>query len=122
MFEKRKVRRRLQRNSRQIKEHSQRITRKRLSNAQRNRHFDVVKSFSRRAFFISAFQGLLLTVLGARLAWLQVIQGEKYHTLSEKNRIDIKMLAPSRGNIVDRTGKKLAVNDILSKTRLEKIN
>ena len=111
MFEKKKKRRSLQRNSRLIKEHSQRINRKRLSTASRNRHFDSVKSFTRRAFFVTAFQGLLLTVLGARLAWLQVVKGEKYHTLSEKNRIDIKMLAPSRGSIVDRSGKKVAVND-----------
>ncbi len=68
------------------------------------------KSFSRRAFFIGGLQLLGLTILGVRLAWLQIAQGRRYKTLSDKNRINIKMLAPSRGNIVDRFGVPLAVN------------
>ena len=53
----------------------------------------------------------MLGVLGARLAWLQVAQGERYKTLSDKNRINIKMLPPSRGEIVDRHGQPLATNE-----------
>jgi penicillin-binding protein 2 len=69
------------------------------------------KSFTRRAFVIGAMQGSLLAVLGGRLAWLQLAQGGKYKTLSDKNRINIKMIAPSRGEIVDRFGVPLAVNN-----------
>lgn len=94
-----------------MKDHSQRITRKRLTASTRGRNFDALKSFSRRAFFVTGFQVFLLGVLGARLAWLQVIKGDKYHTLSEKNRIDLKMLAPSRGSILDRKGVEIASND-----------
>jgi penicillin-binding protein 2 len=68
------------------------------------------KSFTRRAFVIGALQGSLLAVLGGRLAWLQLAQGGKYKTLSDKNRINIKMIAPSRGEIFDRFGVPLAVN------------
>lgn len=68
------------------------------------------KSFGRRAFVIGALQGSLLAVLGGRLAWLQLAQGGKYKTLSDRNRINIKMIAPSRGEIVDRFGVPLAVN------------
>lgn len=68
------------------------------------------KSFGRRAFVIGALQGSLLAVLGGRLAWLQLAQGGKYKTLSDKNRINIKMIAPSRGEIIDRFGVPLAVN------------
>ncbi len=51
-----------------------------------------------------------LSILGVRLAWLQIAQGSRYKTLSDKNRINIKMLAPSRGDIVDRFGVPLAIN------------
>ncbi len=69
------------------------------------------KSFSRRAFVVGACQGVLLAVLGGRLAWLQVVEGGRYKTLSDKNRINVKMIAPSRGEIVDRFGVPLAVNN-----------
>ncbi len=72
---------------------------------------DSAKVFSRRAFVIGCAQGGLLAVLGGRLAWLQVAQGQRYKMLSDKNRIDVKMLAPSRGEIYDRNGVKLAENE-----------
>ncbi len=53
----------------------------------------------------------MLGVLGGRLAWLQLVEGARYKTLSDKNRINIKMLAPSRGQIYDRFGVPLAVNE-----------
>lgn len=68
------------------------------------------KVFTRRAFVVLAGQGALLGVLGARLAWLQVFEGPRYKTLSDKNRINMKILAPARGHIVDRFGVPLAVN------------
>lgn len=68
------------------------------------------KQFSRRAFVLGAIQGGVLCVLGGRLAWLQIVQGSRYKTLAENNRINLKMLAPSRGEIVDRFGVPLAVN------------
>lgn len=69
------------------------------------------KSFTRRAFVIGAGQGLLLGVLGARLGWLQLVQGQRYRMLAENNRINIRLLEPSRGLIVDRYGNNLAIND-----------
>ncbi len=68
-------------------------------------------NFTRRAFFVGAVQGAVLVVLGGRLAWLQVVQGQRYRTLADNNRINIKILAPSRGQIVDRYGVPLAVNN-----------
>jgi len=68
------------------------------------------KNFTRRAFFIASCQGILLGVLGGRLAWLQIVEGSKYKTLSDKNRINTKLTIPSRGEIVDRYGVPLAVN------------
>jgi len=68
------------------------------------------KIFTRRAFFIGGLQVIGLGILGARLAWLQIAQGKRYKTLSDKNRINIKILPPPRGQIVDRFGVPLAVN------------
>ena len=72
---------------------------------------DTVKVFSRRAFVIGGLQASLLAVLGGRLAYLQVSQGQRYRMMADKNRISIKMIAPSRGEIVDRFGVPLAVSE-----------
>lgn len=72
---------------------------------------DTVKVFSRRSFVIGGLQASILAVLGGRLAYLQVVQGQRYKMMADKNRISIKMLAPSRGEIVDRFGVPLAVNN-----------
>jgi penicillin-binding protein 2 len=69
------------------------------------------KIFTRRAFVVGAFQGVALAVLGGRLAWLQLAEGGRYKTLSDKNRINTKMVAPSRGEILDRFGVPLAINN-----------
>ena len=70
-----------------------------------------LQSFSRRAFILGALQGVALSVLAARLAWLQVFQGGRYKTLADKNRINTKLLLPQRGEIIDRFGVPLAVNN-----------
>jgi len=72
---------------------------------------DQLESFTRRAFVIGGLQGCILALLGGRLAWLQVAQGQRYKTLAENNRINLKMIAPIRGKIVDRFGTPLAIND-----------
>jgi len=69
------------------------------------------QDFTRRAFIIGTIQSGILAVLGGRLAWLQIAQGKRYRTMAENNRINIKMLAPSRGQIVDRFGTLLATNE-----------
>jgi len=66
--------------------------------------------FTRRAIVIGGLQVLGLGILGARLAWLQIAQGKRYAMLSDRNRINIKMIPPLRGEIVDRFGVPLAVN------------
>lgn len=68
-------------------------------------------SFTRRAIVLGALQATALTALGARLAWLQIVDGHRYKTMSENNRINVKLLAPSRGLIVDRYGVQIAVNN-----------
>lgn len=69
-----------------------------------------VDKFSRRAFIVGGLQGVALSALALRLSWLQVVEGEKYRKLAENNRINIKILPPARGQIVDRFGVSLATN------------
>lgn len=76
-----------------------------------DRDHEQSREFTRRALLIGAMQGGLLALLGGRLAWLQLVQGQRYKTLAEENRINLKMMAPSRGIIYDRAGVKMAVND-----------
>lgn len=68
-------------------------------------------SFTRRAIVIGALQGTFLTVLGGRLAWLQMAEGQRYSSMAEANRVNVKLLAPARGLIVDRNGVPIAVNN-----------
>lgn len=74
------------------------------------RENDRFDNFSRRAVIIGLGQGVVLSILAGRLAWLQIAEGEKYKTLSENNRINIKIIPPNRGVITDRFGIPLAVN------------
>lgn len=54
---------------------------------------------------------LVLTgLLGGRLFYLQVVQHEVYSTRSEKNRVRVEPLPPTRGLIYDRNGRLLAEN------------
>ncbi len=65
---------------------------------------------TRRAFLIGGFQLIGLAGLGARLGWLQVVHGEQYKTLADKNRINVRIIPPQRGQILDLNGLPLAVN------------
>ncbi len=58
------------------------------------------------AVLVFALTGLLM----GRLAWLQVVQHEVYSTRSEKNRVRVEPLPPTRGLIYDRNGELLAEN------------
>ncbi len=53
---------------------------------------------------------LLLSALVGRMYYLQVIEAKRYSTLSDKNRINLRLLPPPRGLISDRFGKLIAVN------------
>jgi penicillin-binding protein 2 len=66
--------------------------------------------FRVRLAIISGLVLLLFLLLFARFYYLQVIQGEHYHTLAEANRISIFPLVPNRGLIFDRNGEILARN------------
>jgi len=66
--------------------------------------------FRARLMVAGLFALAALGVLIARFVWLQVIQGEHYHTLAEANRISVVPVVPNRGLILDRNGEVLAAN------------
>lgn len=68
------------------------------------------KSFSRRTLLLAGAKTTLLASLIGRMYYLQVVKGERYRTLAEDNRINLRLLAPPRGRIVDRFGTALADN------------
>ena len=68
--------------------------------------------FTRRAALLAGGKLLLLGGLGARLYSLQVLQSDRYTLMAEDNRINLRLLPPPRGYIVDRYGAPLAVNTL----------
>jgi penicillin-binding protein 2 len=71
---------------------------------------DWQKLCSRRAALLAGGKLALFSVLAGRLYYLQVIEGDRYATLAEDNRINLLLLPPPRGRIVDRRGVELARN------------
>ncbi|MGJ3649892.1 penicillin-binding protein 2 [Sphingomonas sp. GlSt437] len=67
-------------------------------------------SFSRRAIVLGSAQGAVGLVLAGRMAWLSIAENERYQTLAESNRINLTLMPPRRGWIVDRHGTPIANN------------
>ncbi len=66
--------------------------------------------FTRRALLLGGAQLTLMSALAGRLYQLQVLESERFSTLAEENRVNVRLLAPARGQIFDRTGESLAIN------------
>jgi penicillin-binding protein 2 len=58
--------------------------------------------------FVILFTLLMLSGIGARLVYLQIVQGAKHRQRAESNRVRTIPKQPERGNIFDRNGKLLA--------------
>jgi penicillin-binding protein 2 len=67
-------------------------------------------SFSRRAWLLGAAQGGVGLLLAGRMAWLSVAEQEHFTELSESNRVNMTLVPPRRGWIVDRHGAPIANN------------
>jgi len=68
------------------------------------------KHFNRRTLLLAGGKAVLLSALVGRMYYLQVVEADRYKTLAEENRINLHLLAPPRGRIVDRLGIPLADN------------
>ena len=69
-------------------------------------------SFERRSVLIGGLQTGLGVLLAARMGWIGLVQNAKYETLAESNRVNLTLIPPRRGAILDRHNAQLASNRI----------
>ncbi|MBW0145278.1 penicillin-binding protein 2 [Sphingomicrobium sp. B8] len=67
-------------------------------------------AFSRRMLLIGGVQAGFGALLVGRLGYLSISQNKYYQTLAEDNRVQMIIVPPRRGWIVDRHGKPIAIN------------
>jgi penicillin-binding protein 2 len=75
---------------------------------------DVIESarmINRRALVLGGVQLGAVGALGWRLQSMQVEQADQFRLLAEENRINVRLLAPSRGLVFDRNGVPIADNE-----------
>ena len=68
------------------------------------------RMITRRTAILGGLQVAMIAGLGARMRYLQVDQADQFRLLAEENRINVRLIAPSRGEVFDRNGKPLARN------------
>jgi penicillin-binding protein 2 len=81
-----------------------------LSSSGLHRELQRHRAFSRRALVLAGGQAFMLATLAARLFQLQIVDSDRYTILSNENRINLRLLVPPRGRILDRFGIPLADN------------
>ncbi len=73
----------------------------------KQRYFQLFKS---RIFLLQLFVFICFFILLTRLVFLQIINHQHYNDLSYNNRVNTYPIAPTRGIILDRENKPLAIN------------
>jgi penicillin-binding protein 2 len=68
------------------------------------------KLLTRRAAMLGAGQAILFAALAERMYQLQILESDRYVVLADENRINLQLLTPQRGRILDRFGAALADN------------
>ena len=66
--------------------------------------------FDRRSVVIGSIQGGVGVLLAVRMGYLAIAENEKYRLESESNRVNLTLIPPRRGWILDRNGAPLASN------------
>ncbi len=69
------------------------------------------RNFTRRALMMTGAMGAMMTALGVRMHTLGVTQAGEFQLLAEENRVNIQLLPPARGLILDRNAKLIAGNE-----------
>ncbi len=67
-------------------------------------------AFDRRSFVVGAMGGGVGILLAARMTYIAIAENEKYATESESNRVNLSLIPPRRGWVLDRNGAPLASN------------
>ena len=71
---------------------------------------DRYRNLSRRAFFLAGGQAVFMAALMGRMYQLQILESDQYQLMADRNRIDLRLISPLRGRILDRKGEELATN------------
>ena len=69
------------------------------------------RKVTRRALFMGGCMAATIAVIGARMRYLGVEQADEFRLLAEENRVNIRLIPPARGLILDRNGKLIAGNE-----------
>ena len=67
-------------------------------------------TFSRRAFVLNAGQWGIAALLAGRMAYISIAENERYASLADENRVQMRLIPPRRGIIYDRNGIPMAYN------------
>lgn len=68
------------------------------------------KRLTRRALLLGGAQFTFVGGLAARMRYMQVDQADQYRLLAEENRVNIRLIPPTRGRIYDRNGQIIGQN------------
>ncbi|QZH74772.1 MAG: penicillin-binding protein 2 [Erythrobacter sp.] len=68
------------------------------------------QTFERRSFVIGGIQAGIGCLLAARMGYIAVAENERYTLEAESNRVNLSLIPPRRGWILDRDGSPLASN------------
>ena len=66
--------------------------------------------FHRRTFLLGGMGAVGVAALTARLAQLQIVESQRYSTLSASNQFNFRLRTPPRGRITDRNGVAIAAS------------
>ncbi len=77
------------------------------------------QTITRRAFMLASGGCGLFGLLFGRMFYMQVIRSDEYRLMSDQNRINLVMLSPARGKILDCNGIILAQNQASFKVMLD---
>tara|TARA_R110001599_G_scaffold351225_1_gene582601 strand:- start:8578 stop:10497 length:1920 start_codon:yes stop_codon:yes gene_type:complete len=67
-------------------------------------------TFSRRATLLGGVSAGIGLILAGRMGYLSVVENSRYKLLSESNRVNLTLIPPRRGWLLDRSGKPIANN------------
>jgi penicillin-binding protein 2 len=72
---------------------------------------DSHRGISRRTLIFGGLQVSAVAILAGRMRYMQVEQADQFLLLAEENRVSIRLVPPTRGQIFDRNGVPIALNE-----------
>ncbi|WJS98022.1 penicillin-binding protein 2 [Novosphingobium humi] len=67
-------------------------------------------SFDRRSMVVGVLQGGVGVLLATRMGYIALAESQKYQMMAESNRVNLSLIPPRRGWILDRDGQPIASN------------